>query len=89
MAYAKAILGAVVAALLLGAATGASEVFRAAVAHLSPADKATIYAASISGAVNCAAFFILVFVPLAVVLVFVIRRWRGRPAPSGQSDERQ
>jgi hypothetical protein len=82
LAYVKAVLVAFAAALFLGAATGATQLFRAALAHLPPADKATVYAASISEAVNCAAFFIIVFVPPAVLIVWAVRRWR-RPAPGG------
>jgi predicted benzoate:H+ symporter BenE len=80
MAYLKAVVGAFLAALLLGAATGAGEVFRRAVANIPPEEKATIYAASISEAMNCAAFFILVLVPLAVLLLFLVRWWRVRSA---------
>jgi hypothetical protein len=79
MAYLKAVIGAVLAALVLGTATGAVVLLKSGVAFISPADKATIYAASISEAVNCAAFFIVVLVPISVLLLFIVRRWR-RPA---------
>ncbi len=72
MAYVKAVIGAVVAALLLGAGTGAAVVVKAALARLPPEDRATILAASISEAMNCAAFFFLVLVPLAVLIVFAV-----------------
>ncbi len=81
MAYVKAVVGALVGGLLLGAGTGVVEVLTGALARLHPEDKAVVYAMSISVAMNCAAFFVLVLVPLAVVLVFAIRRWRSRPAP--------
>ncbi len=81
MSYVKAGVGAFVAALLLGLGIGIVEVLTGAVARLRPEDKAVVYAMSISVAMNCAAFFVLVLVPLAVVLVFAIRRWRSRPAP--------
>lgn len=81
MAYVKAVIAALLAGLLLGAGTGLIEVLTGAVARLRPEDKAVVYAVGISVAMNCAAFFILVFIPLAVVLVFAIRRWRRRPAP--------
>jgi membrane protein implicated in regulation of membrane protease activity len=81
MAYVKAVLGALVAALVLGAGTGAVEVLTGAVARLRSEDKAVVYAVGVSVAMNCAAFFVLVFVPLAVVLVFAVRRWRRRPTP--------
>lgn len=83
MSYVKAVIGAVLAALLLGAGAGAVEVLTGAVARLRPEDKAVVYAVGVSVAMNCAAFFVLVFVPLAVVLVFAVRRWRRRPAPGG------
>jgi hypothetical protein len=80
MAYVKAVIGAVVAALLLGAAAGGLMSLKQALASISPQDRATILASTIAETMNCAAFFVLVFVPLALVLVFV-RRWRRRRAP--------
>lgn len=82
MAYVKAVIAALVAGLLLGAGTGLIEVLSGAVTRLRPEDKAVVYAMSISVAMNCAAFFVLVLVPLSVVLVFVVRSWRRRPAPT-------
>jgi len=76
MAYTKAVISAVIAALVLGVATGAGALFKHALAAIPAEDRATIYAMSISEAMNCAAFFILVLVPLALLLVFVMRRWR-------------
>lgn len=84
MAYVKAVIASLLGALLLGAGTGVVEVLTGAVARLRPEDKAVVYAVGISVAMNCAAFFVLVFVPLAVVLVFAVRRWRRHPA-SGEA----
>jgi len=83
VSYVKAVFGAVVVGLLLGAGVGTYEVFTGAIERLRPEDKAVVYAMSISVAMNDAAFFVLVFVPLAVVLVFAVRRWRSRPARAG------
>ncbi len=84
MAYVKAVIASLLGALLLGAGTGVVEVLTGAVARLRPEDKAVVYAVGISVAMNCAAFFVLMFVPLAVVLVFAVRRWRRHPA-SGEA----
>ncbi len=81
MAYMKAIIVALFTALVLGAATGAWWLFRAAVESLRPEDKAVIYSRAISEAMNCVAFFVLLLTPLAVVVVAAWRRWRS--APSG------
>ncbi len=77
----KAAAVALVAALVLGAVTGAAVGVAHAFASLPPGDRATILGASISEAMNCAAFLILVLVPLSVVLVFAVQRWR-RPSAS-------
>ncbi len=81
MAYVKAVIGAVIAGLLVGAATGMVEVFTGAMAKLRPEDKAVVYGYGLSEAVNCAALFVLVLVPLTVIFVFFVRRWRRRSAP--------
>lgn len=81
MAYVKAVVGALVVGLVLGAGSGLVEVLTGALARLRPEDKAIVYGMSISVAMNDTAFFVLVLVPLAVVLVFAVRRWRRRPAP--------
>lgn len=78
MAFVKAVIGAVVTGLLLGSGIGIFEVLTGAVARLQPEDKAVVYATSISVAVNCAALFILLLVPIAVFLVFFERRWRRK-----------
>ncbi len=44
-------------------------------------DKAAILAAIISEATNCAALLIVLFVPPAVTLGFILRRRRGPAAP--------
>lgn len=80
MTYVKAIAAALLAALVLGVATGSVVGVLHALETLAPADKATILAASISEAMNNTALFITVLVPLAVVLVFAVRRWRRRSA---------
>ena len=77
MAYVKAVVGAFVAALLLGAVAG---LLTGPMAKL-PEAKAVVYAMGISEALNCAALFALVLVPLAVLLVFAVRRWRRRATP--------
>jgi membrane protein implicated in regulation of membrane protease activity len=82
MPYVKAVIGAFVGALMLGAGTGIIEVLSGALARLRPEDKAVVYATSISVAMNNAAFLVLALVPLAVVLVFATRRWRRRAAPT-------
>jgi hypothetical protein len=82
--YVKAVLLGFAAALLLGVAEGALEAVRA----LPPEHKATVLALGISCAVNSAVFFTLVFVPTAVLIVYVRARRRrrsqdpGRPAAS-------
>jgi Na+-driven multidrug efflux pump len=73
-AYVKAVVLAFAAAIAVGAGIGAV----VGAGKLSPADKATVYAAALSEAMNCAAFFVIVFVPLAVVFVFIRRFRRGR-----------
>ncbi|WP_059435675.1 hypothetical protein [Anaeromyxobacter sp. PSR-1] len=81
MAYAKAIILAVVAAVVAGAGAGAVEAWTVAMARLGAEDRAVLFAQSISVAVNCAAFFVLVLVPLAAVLVVGVRRRRRRSSP--------
>ncbi len=75
-AYVKAAMLAFVTAITLGTGIGAWSLVRAG--ELSPADKATVYAAALAEAVNCAAFLVILFVPLAVGFVFVRRFRRGR-----------
>ncbi len=78
MTYLKATVGAFAAALVLGAASGFADVFRQALASIPPEDKATIYASSISAAINSAAFYLVVLIPFAVVVAFFVRRRLGR-----------
>lgn len=82
MGYFKAVFTAIAAALLLGAGAGAIRMVTEAFARMSPGDKATVLAWSISEAINCTVFFVLVLVPLATVAVILRRRWRRRPATS-------
>ena len=84
MSYVNSAVGTLVTALLLGAVTGAGEVFTSALAKLSPEDKQVLYAAGVSDVLNNTAFFVLLLLPLAVVLVFFVRRWRGGPAPGSE-----
>ncbi len=84
MSYLKAAVSALIAALLLDAVTGAGEVFTGALAKLPPEDKQVLYAAGVGDALNNTAFFVLLLLPLAVVLVFFVRRWRGGPAPGSE-----
>ncbi len=78
MAYLKAVLAAVAVALLIGAGTGVRDALTAALARLPPEDGAAVLATAISSAVNCAAFAVLIFLPAAVLLVFIVRRRRSR-----------
>lgn len=84
MAYVKAIVAAMAAALLLGVVVGAGDAFRLALGHLRPEDKAIVLASGVAESVNCAAFVLLIAFPLAIILVFVVRRRRGTFANSGQ-----
>ena len=59
MSYVNSAVGTLVTALLLGAVTGAGEVFTSALAKLSPEDKQVLYAAGESDALNNTAFFVL------------------------------
>ncbi len=87
MAYAKAVVAALLGSVLLGAASGVAEVFRAAVSSLRPGDKQVIYAMGVSVAMNCAAFFVLVLVPLSVVLLLILRRLRrSAPTTAGRNE---
>lgn len=79
MAYLKAVIGAVVVGLLLGVGVGTYDVLAGAIERLRPEDKAVVFAMSISEAMNCGAFFVLLLVPLTVVVVFAKRRWRRHP----------
>jgi hypothetical protein len=83
MAYLTGVIGATVAALVIGSAFAAASVVKAAFERLAPEDKAVILASSISEAMNCAVFFFLLFVPVAVIVVFVTRRRRRRSGREG------
>ncbi len=76
MAYVKAVILAVLAAIALGAAGGAWALLKLTVERLRPEDKAAVYSQAISEAINCLAFYITVLIPFAVVLVAIRRRRR-------------
>ncbi len=70
MTYVKAVLLALVAAVLLGLAAGVMDAIRL----LPPEDKATFVAASISCATNSIAFYALVLIPAAIAIASAGRR---------------
>ena len=76
MPYVKAVTLAVVAAIALGAGVGAVERLRTPT--LSLENTATAYSQSISEAIYCAVFFMVVLVPTAVLVVFSRLRWGRR-----------
>lgn len=78
MAYLKAGLFALLAALALGAVTGAWRMLVLAVERLYPEDKAVVLSQSISEAMNSAAFYAMVLIPLGLVIAWVVRRRRQR-----------
>ena len=73
-AFAVAMLGnAAMLAGLLGTVNGLIGSFKA-VAHVAPADKATILAASISEAMNCTFFGLIVAIPMLVFFSILMGR---------------
>jgi len=78
MAYLKAGFLAMLAALVSGIATGAWRVLVIAVERLRPEDRAVVLAQGTSAAINDAALFAILMVPLGLLLVFAARRWRRR-----------
>ena len=78
MTYVKAGVLGLLASLVLGAATGAWLLLVRAVGSLRPEDKAAALAQSIAEAMNCAAFYATVMIPLGLILAYVLRRRRGR-----------
>lgn len=76
--YAKAGFLALLASLVLGAVTGAWFLVVRAVGSLRPEDKAAVLAQSIAEAMNCAALYATVMIPLGLILAYVLRRRRGR-----------
>jgi len=64
MTYVKAGVVALLAAVALGAATGAWRVLVLAVERLRPEDRQVVLSQSISEAMNCAAFYATLMIPL-------------------------
>jgi hypothetical protein len=79
MAYLKAGALALLAALSLGAATGIWRALALAMERLRPEDRATVLAPSISEAINYAALFSILFVPIGFLVAFAMGRRRKRP----------
>jgi hypothetical protein len=80
MAYVKAVVAAIAAGLLVGAGGGFYRALTGALSLLRPEDRATVLAPAVTEAMNAAAFYVLVFVPVAFLAVMARRRWPRRPA---------
>ncbi len=78
MAYVKAGLLALLAALVLGAVTGAWSVLILAVEKLRPEDEAVVLSQSVSEAMSAAAFAATLMIPLGLIVAYVVRRRRRR-----------
>ncbi len=78
MAYLKAALAAIPAALALGAVTGAWRALVLAVERLRPEDRQVVLSQSISEAMNCAAFYATLMIPVGLIVAYVVRRRRQR-----------
>ncbi len=78
VAYLKAGLLALLAALLVGAVTGAWCVLILAVEKLRPEDEAAVLSQSISEAMNAAAFSAALMIPVVLLVAYVVRRRRRR-----------
>jgi ABC-type Fe3+ transport system permease subunit len=76
--YVKAVIVALLAAVALGAATGAWRVLVLAVERLRPEDRQVVLSQSISEAMNCAAFYAMLMIPLGLIVAYVVRRRRQR-----------
>jgi Ankyrin repeats (3 copies) len=78
MRYVRAALFGFAGAMVLGLMTGF-------LAHsgpnVAPEDRASLYAARLATGVNCAAFFTLLLVPIAVLVSFIRRPRRGEGTP--------
>jgi hypothetical protein len=72
MGYLKTAALGVLASVAMGAAVGAYGILGAG--NLGPADKAAVYSQAISEAMNCATFFTIVLVPVALVVVLLRNR---------------
>lgn len=79
MTYVKAGGFALLAAVALGAATGAWRVLVLAVERLRPEDRQVVLSQSISEAMSCAAFYATLMIPLGFVIAYFVRRRRKRP----------
>jgi hypothetical protein len=78
VAYLRAALLAFLAAIGLGVVSGAWSLLREAVAALRPEDKAVILSRNISEAMNCAAFYATILIPLGLGIAYYRRRMRRR-----------
>jgi len=76
MRYLRAALIGFAGAVLLGVMTGFVETV-----SLGLKDRALIYAVGLATGLNCAAFFTLLLVPLAVVVSFIRRNRPGACTP--------
>ena len=83
MAYLKAAALAVVGAVVVGVGTALWSLLEAALRLLRPGDRTTVLSQAISEGMNCVAFYLFAFLPFALAVVFIARRWRrGRqPGP--------
>jgi ABC-type Fe3+ transport system permease subunit len=66
------------AAVALGAASGAWRVLVLAVERLRPEDRQVVLSQSISEAMNCAAFYAMLMIPLGLIVAYVVRGRRQR-----------
>lgn len=78
VAYLKAGLLALLAALVVGAVSGAWCVLILAVERLRPEDEAVVLSQSISEAMNAAAFSAALMIPVVLLVAYVVRRRRRR-----------
>lgn len=76
--YVKAGVLALLASLVLGAVTGAWRVLVMSVESLRPEDKAVVLSEGISEAMNCAALYATLTIPLGLIVAYVVRRRRKR-----------
>lgn len=78
MAYLRAGVLALLAAVVLGALTGIWRVLVLAMERLRPEDKAVVLSQSISEAMNSAAFYATLMIPLGLIVAYAVRRRRQR-----------
>jgi hypothetical protein len=79
MRYVRAALIGFAGAMVLGLMTGFLEALSGP--SVAPADRASLYAAGLATGLNCAAFFTLLLVPLAVLVSFMTRPRRSAGTP--------